>query len=145
MAETYKYLALDPGTATGWATFDSEGTATNYGTAATHDELMQELDKFTESNRPDVVIIESFKLFNRKAKQQSGSDMPASQAIGIIKVYASRWGAKVVMQDPSIKPIAQKWSGMKPVGAHKNSHWVDAMNHGIYYLVKNKIRKLNLT
>jgi len=131
------YLAIDPGHTSGWATFNNEGGVTGAGQIKGMPEMHAFLSKLTPP--PKVVIIENFRLFAHKAAQQSGSSLETVQVIGLIKSMCYGWQAEVVEQAPSIKPIAEKWSGIKPKGSHDKSHKVDAYNHGIYYLVQNKI------
>jgi hypothetical protein len=40
----------------------------------------------------------------------------------------------IQLQPPNIKPIAQRFTGRVPKGAHSKSHSVDAYNHVEYYL-----------
>lgn len=134
-----EYLSFDPGAATGWAAFDKLGEEINFGTCESIEELVHFLDTFP--GKPRVVIYERYRLRKNKALQQSGSEMPASVAIGAIVTHAILWGSDTVKQEPSIKPMAELMSGIKPRGPHSQSHWVDALNHGVYYLVKKKIRK----
>ncbi len=137
------YLAFDPGGTTGWCSFNDEGETTGYGQLSL-DELAAKVDEW--ANEPiHTVIYETFVLFGHKAKRQTGSDMPASQAIGIIKTLIHRLGSPtVIRQDPSIKNMAQKWTQMKPPSNHAESHWVDAFNHGAYYLINKGVRKTYL-
>lgn len=135
---TMTYLAFDPGLSTGWARFADDGELERKGTCVGIEELLTFLEA---EPKPTAIICEEFKLFKQRAIQQSGSDMIAPQVIGMIKVFQKRWGCPMIMQPANIKPIAQLWSGLVPVGAHKNSHWIDAVNHGWYYLQKNGILK----
>jgi hypothetical protein len=129
-------VSFDPGVTTGYAEWDAHGGPLRHGQLS-EDELFAYLDNLAEP--PEILVIESFVLFGHKAKQLSGSDMKTSQVIGMIKTYAKKWKAEVIMQPAHIKRIAEKWSGAKPIGAHKNSHWVDAFNHGYYYLQKTGV------
>lgn len=134
-------VSFDPGLTTGWATFDKTGDITGYGQV--------KLDNFPEflggmKEGVEVVVYEDFRLRKSKAIQQSGSTMPASQAIGQIKMFASQRGTRIISQSPTIKPIAEKWTGVKPKGPHSDSHWVDAFNHGAYWLIRQGIRKTKL-
>lgn len=129
MTDQY-YVSLDPGKTTGWATFREDGWFTNRGQVD-----LDDLPEFLESlDGTKVIIYENYKLFSWKAKQQSGSNMPASQAIGMIKSYALRNDCHLIDQPPSIKPTAQMLSQLTPIGKHSETHWVDAYNHGFYYL-----------
>lgn len=131
------YLSFDPGEATGWAAFDDKGAITDFGTIHGLGELFSWLTLHTA----DVYIIEEYRLYRQRALQQSGSKLLTVQAIGAIKASAASTGSKVVEQPASIKKVAEMWTGYVPKGAHKNSHWIDAVNHGLYYLHKEGIVK----
>lgn len=136
------YVSFDPGKVTGWAIFDGMGQVLNTG-QANLDELIDLTEEFAKMP-VGAVIYESFVLFKHKARQQTGSKMEASQAIGIIKAFARKTDATLVEQDPTIKSLAQKWTQLKPIGDHAQSHWVDAFNHGAYWLIRQGIRKTAL-
>lgn len=138
------YLALDPGLHTGWATWDEHGVIITMGTANNYDELHNQLASFPSSIK--VVIIEDFILFKHKAKEQSGSKMPAPKAIGQIETFARLWGATVVKQPSHIKSIAERMVGGKSTKgmAKLRTHMWDAYNHGNYYLIKNNIKKITV-
>lgn len=136
------YLAFDPGLTTGWAKFDNDGVIQASGQVS-HDGLMHLVDGFEVEHNTDpvkVVIYEVYRIFRHKAMAQVGSEVPAAQAIGIIKTLIRATGAQEVKQPSHILSIAEKWTGLSPVGDHKNSHWVDAFNHGAYWLIKEGIR-----
>jgi hypothetical protein len=92
-----------------------------------------------------LVVMEDFRLYAHKAQQQIGSDMQAVKVIGIITTWARLNKIPVVMQMPTIKAIAEKWTKVEPTGDHNRSHWVDAYNHGMYYLIKNGYVKVHET
>ena len=142
------YLAYDPGKTTGWAMFDDAGESVQYGQLSL-DELVTHVDSMTTRSLTEdplvAIIVEEFKLFGHKAKHQVGSQMEASQAIGILRVLANNTGAEFVLQPPTIKAMAVKWTQLSPKGlAHAKTHWIDAFNHGAYYLIKRGIRKTEL-
>lgn len=130
-------IVFDPGKSTGWASF-LDGKLKDYG-------IIRGLDAFNDFVReyvllngtPDVVLYETFHLFPNKAQRQAGSDMPASQVIGKIDLWASLIGAKVEKQNSSILSIAQKWSKVKVPTNHNESHGIVALNHGMYWLISN--------
>ena len=138
-----KYLVFDPGLSTGWASFNQEGEITSKGILRGLDELISFLSD--REDYPDVVIYEGYRVFGHKAKAHIGSKVEAVQAIGMIKVYASKWRAEIVEQPSSILTIAQLWSGVKLPSNHDKSHDIAAYNHGVYYLQKNNIRKSRLS
>ena len=136
------YLAFDPGATTGWCKFDDQGNALEWG-QDNFDELIDHCNVWAFETW-DAIIYEQFKLFRHKAQRQTGSTMPASQAIGIIKTLIRNTNAKAVVQEASIKATAEKMTQMKAPSNHAQSHWVDAFNHGAYYLINEGIRKTYL-
>jgi hypothetical protein len=137
------YLALDPGLHTGWATWDATGAFITMGTVHSYEALHDLLAGFPMGIK--VVVIEDFKLFKHKARQQSGSRMPAPRAIGQIETFARLWGASIVKQQASVKPNAERLTGVSTKGLpHDQTHVLDAFNHGEYYLIGQGIKKLSV-
>lgn len=139
MKEYTGLLALDPGRTTGWAVFGKEAQLMKYGQASMADVV--NLDELIDEWDISHVVCEDFKLFRHRAGQQSGSRMEAPQVIGMAKGWAAKRKCEFILQAPSIKPIAEKWSRQTPPSDHSQSHWVDAYNHGFYYLVSLGLRK----
>lgn len=138
------YLAFDPGKITGWAVFNDDGSVRSMG-QATIDELIDLCVEWAALDEPiRAVIYEDFVVFKHKAKFLAGSRMEASQAIGIIKGLARTTKTELVMQGSDIKPMAQRWTQIKPPADHAESHKIDAFNHGAYYLINKGIRKTAL-
>lgn len=137
------FLAFDPGKTTGWALFDSTGSLMEMGQASL-EQLMSLCDAW-EKLPITVVIYEDWVLFKHKARQQAGSRMESSQAIGIIKNLGRKLGAKIVVQGSDIKSTAEKLTQVRPPSNHAQSHQIDAFNHGAFYLITvAKIRKTAL-
>lgn len=141
------YLSYDPGKITGWARFQDNGEVVETG-QLTIDELLAHVENMTLLNETDpikVIIVEDFILFKHKAQQQTGSRMEASQAIGILRTLAERTGATFFLQPSNIKSMAERFTQVSPKGqAHNKTHWIDAFNHGAYYLIQQGIRKTEL-
>lgn len=130
-----KYLALDPGKTTGWATFDAEGIGVAYGQAN-----IKELYELLGSTEATVFIVEDFELFPWKSKDMPFDTLVACRIIGAIDYAASLKNAEVILQKPTIKTIGYKWAGITKPSNHTISHGPDAYVHGVYYLQKNNIR-----
>ena len=130
--------AFDPGETTGWSIFNCDGEQIDYGQCKGRNLLYATLSKI---GVVPYVVIEDYRLYQSKAIQQSGSKLEAVRVIGAIESWAALNKSRVTLQPASIKAIAQLWSGVKPKGAHKNSHHVDAFNHGYYFLQKIGIIK----
>ena len=131
-------LAIDPGKMNGWAIFDEDGELVEFGQV--HEDGLFDWLK-TKTQNLSTIVIEDYILYKKKAMKQSGSDMVASRVIGRVEMFASLVGAKLVKQKADILPTAQKLSGYKMPSDHSISHQFSAINHGIYWLIKQGRRK----
>lgn len=134
-----EYASFDPGKRTGVATWNGAGECTKK-CVLLPDELELFLEGVRHTQSYKVFIIEDFKLYAHKAKDQIGSSMDAPLAIGKIEMTARVCGIQVVKQMASVLGIASMWSGVKK----KGKHWPDqdsAYNHGYYYLHRAGIIK----
>lgn len=144
------YLAADPGLHTGWAIWDEKGDCLDFGTTHDYTELHEKLESLPKTIK--VVIIEDYTLWYHKAQKQAGSKMPAPKAIGQLETFARLWGATIVKQDSSIKGIAERLTGKftkdpktgRTTMPKIQTHVIDAINHGEYYLIQNKIKEMTL-
>jgi hypothetical protein len=136
------YLVVDPGGATGWATFDEICRPTGRGIERGVDNFADWIDKLEDP--ASKIIYEDFRLFGHKAIAQVGSKMEASQVIGILKLKAKEWGAELIAQQPQAHKLGAMYSGKKP-GSHATSHDIVAYNHGIYYLTRHGLINSRLT
>lgn len=134
------YIALDPGEKRiGYATFNSEGTALDFGTFTKEDEMLDWLE--SDDIQPEVIIVESYRA--RPGAINSWSRLPTVQQVGAIKRIARKKKILVIEQDPS--PCLAM--GLRFLGMHKtykNKHvpdQVSALAHGVYYLRKHRILK----
>lgn len=136
-------VGFDPGGTTGW-------TAYEYGEEGQKDakflaygqvkflELIQSLESEPKIHPPKIVVIEDFSLLPHKARAMIGNKFEVIQAIGIIKSWANRNHANIIMQPASIKSTAEKWTQLSPKGLpHSETHWIDAANHVRHWLIKN--------
>jgi hypothetical protein len=138
------YMSFDPGEGSGWATFAENGKLTDFGNVYADVIGMTDLlfgepgEAIRARGVPKVIIYEQWRLMKTK-NEFFGDIFKSSQVVGVIRAYARICGAEAHAQERSINPIAQSWTGLKPVGNHNKSHWVLAVNHGWYHLQKNKI------
>jgi hypothetical protein len=134
-------LAIDPGNTTGFAYFDSNGDVQNWGhLLGGVDGMVGFLQAFTEP--VDTIVIEDYRVRGdiQGLKANVGSQLETVQIIGAIKGWAIISNCEVILQAPQLKRMGEKYSNLRPSGAHNNnSHKVDAYNHGYYWLVKNKL------
>jgi hypothetical protein len=127
---------FDPGFTTGWALVNwDDGESLDEGTVSfglMADWLIDRERMLHDQTR--VIVVEDFALRGGKEKAQIGSHFETVQVIGMLRLWAARAGMSIHLQAPSIKPIAQRYTGRVPKGAHSKSHSVDAYNHVEYYL-----------
>lgn len=98
-----------------------------------------------ESLKPDVVVIESYRLFGHKAKQQTGSSLETPQLIGYLEMVCYELDIPVYLQDPSTKTrhadavlekvgiIQKKGNKYYYFGESTNLHQRDALRHNLYF------------
>jgi hypothetical protein len=124
-------FAVDPGMLTGICIMETNGFVRAIGNHPI-DDIYEMLDKdFAKDIQ--LVVMEDFVVGDRAAYLK-GSKNEASQVIGIVNAWARKYKIPVVMQMSGIKTIAEKMSGKRPRGAHRENHWLDAFNHGYYFL-----------
>lgn len=136
MTDKFIY-AFDPGDTTGWARLNYEDGELRESGSVPFKEMCTFLwNRQWDLENVPVVVCEDWRLFGNKAVKMVGSDFKAIQVIGMIRYWINPYpeGIEFVLQPPSIKPIAERFSGIKPTGTHDKSHHIDAMNHGVYYL-----------
>lgn len=137
---TVKYLAIDPGETIGWATFTHDGEINEYGQVR--------MENFTDWAKQYItedllgVICEDYKNHGWTQQKKWGRN-ETSQIIGKIELMCDLHGIKLHFQPNTVKRIGYMWSGLGNAPSnHKISHQFDAIAHGVYWLVKNSIRKL---
>lgn len=103
-----------------------------------HRKLIHDID-------PNVIVIESYRLFGHKAKEQSGSSLETAQLIGYMEMVAWEYDIPVILQDPSTKTrhkdeilvkmgiIEKKSNKFYYKGELTNLHQRDALRHNRYY------------
>lgn len=129
-----RVLSFDPGETTGWVYQDIDKII-DFGQAKGLTELIEVCSKF--EGITDHVVIEDYIILDKKARSHAGSRVPTIQMIGYLKAWAiTNTSHEPTMYAARMKNIQQMQTGMKPIGAHKDNHWVDAYNHGRWYLIK---------
>jgi hypothetical protein len=125
-------LSVDPGKHVGWALWNSAGRLLDHG--------IVEIDEFkillrhNHFKTPSDIVYEDFRLQKFRAERQSQSRMEASQVIGMLKLYGSIVGARVVAQELEARDLGYMHSGLEPSKNHDHSHDLDAIAHGYYFL-----------
>lgn len=130
-----KYIALDPGGTTGYATWDESANFLDMD----YLDLDEVRNKF-ELDLWDaiVVICETWVLDPKLAKVFAWSEMPTCKLIGWLEGVCYMRKIPFVLQRTQIKPTAYKHAGKKPLPkSNPMNHALDAFIHGDYYLRKN--------
>jgi hypothetical protein len=85
----------------------------------------------------DIVVCEDFKLRPDKARRGvfDYSNMIAPQVIGKIELLCDMTKTTLAKQQPSVKPVAYGYAGLKYTAGKKGTHWQDAYCHAVYYAV----------
>jgi len=136
-----KYLSLDPGNSTGWATFRENGSAIEFGTVKGKVNFYDLLSNM-QTSEPEWthIICENYKLYPWKSTEQAWSQLDTVRIIGALEMFAHDHLLDLTFQDPSVKTIAYKWAGLAVPKQKAQTHETDAYVHGIYYLQKAGIR-----
>ncbi len=127
-----RLLALDPGESTGWAIFQDAGIE-DFGTLKKH-----EVEDWLIDQKPDVVVVEDYKIRPNKFNAHAWSSPYTLQLIGSIKTIFKMKGIQVILQQPSVKPVGYGLAGATYVKGKPNMHYLDAIAHGCFYLVTAK-------
>jgi len=131
-------IGIDPGNTTGWAAVDSRTGDIRELKHIPFDDIMQFLIDYDWS-QVDRVILEDFRLFPNKAKEQAGSDFQVVQVIGMVKQMMQMKRIPVFMQMSSILPIAERQAGLKIPKKHSESHKIVALLHTRFWMIGHGI------
>jgi len=123
-------LAIDPGKTTGWAFV--VGGAYDGGLFASWSGVDILLDTF----QPDVVVVESFRLFPHMAKTLIGSTFPTVEVIGVVKYLAKLRDIPLVLQEPSEARQIRRFPPREclPIKRKLSPHEKSALRHALLYL-----------
>lgn len=128
-------IAIDPGDKhCGVAVFDeATGDCVKAGTFSPP-ALIERLER----TKHGVWVVEEFKLYPWKARQQAYSQMLTAQLIGVITYLAEKGDHDLYMQSASVKKIAMGHLRATRAGVllPGDTHSHDAQLHGWYYLMK---------
>jgi hypothetical protein len=133
-------LAVDPGGTTGWSLWAISDDG--------HPELISSGQVLTWhgldgiiSEDVAIVVMEAFRLFPQRAKEQIGSDFPAVQVIGVVRYLCEKRGIEVVLKPAGDKEFFDdkklEIAGFMPYERgerHHNRHALDSVRHMLHYL-----------
>lgn len=135
------YLAIDPGMSTGIAYFDEKGKEVFKLQIVGIEELYIWLHTFTMPF--EYLIYEAYVI--RPGVPHGGDEVPAAQVIGILKGFAHANKKVLVKQLAHERIPAYAWQGKaySSKSHPKDSDQESALAHGLTYLVKNGVVKVN--
>ena len=140
-------LSIDPGHTTGFGVFRGLVLLeAGQKTTKSIEQATTELAQLIQETKPDVIVVEDYRVYKWKTDEHANSDLLTSRIIGCIETLTTLSGIEVVKQPASVAkhfctdPKLREW-GMYVQGM---KHARDAIRHGAYYIlfgkVKNKCR-----
>lgn len=123
-----RILGVDPGNMIGIAITELRSTNILELDQVKFDDFMGWLTSL-DTEGIKYVIVEDFRLFKNKAKEQTGSDFQSVQCIGMVKFWARQHNIPMILQMSSILPIAERQAGLKMPKDHSESHKIAALLH----------------
>lgn len=135
------YIYIDPGYHNGIACFDDKGEII-------HTEIISGIEIFgswlmTRNISQEFRLIGYERFIIDPKVDLGGDEVPASQAIGVIKTCAYMEEMEIVGIERKYKVPGYAWWGAYPYvkgSKRKGIHWQDACSIGVYDLVNRKIR-----
>lgn len=131
-----RVVGIDPGMTTGCVAVEKPWRVVDVAQVCSDTDLINWLNNM----RPDKVVAESFRLYPWLAKSLSYSNMPAAEALGVIKLWCSKRGTPLTLYPASsLKTVSDTllracglWAPTK--GAQ---HARDAARHVLLWAIKN--------
>lgn len=148
------FISIDPGKRVGVSSFTDEGK--DIGTQifmvdSTFKTFLKGIYEYSKANNEMIrFLYEDYTLRQDKAIAQTGSNMPASRAIGMVEMIHWMLGEKSTLDKSSPRNIitAFKWDGRKDIASRmerdRNYHPDDGLvahAHGVMHLINLNIRK----
>jgi hypothetical protein len=145
------FISIDPGIRVGVASFKEDGTdisRTTFQLDSSFKNYLKGLYQFSIKEGETIrFIYEDFTLRKDKAIDQTGSNMPASRAIGMVEMVHWMLGEKSYIHSVSSANLrtALKWAGFPQLAA-KPRTWhcpddISAYSHGVMWLIQNNVRQ----
>lgn len=135
-------LGIDPGKTTGLAVLliNEETKKATLDKAWTSSDVTA-IDYNDDLKLADFIVVEDFKVRPNKAKGGSfdWSPMETPKIIGSIQTLAALLGKKVVLQQPTIKPMGYGFAHILYQKGKPGTHIQDAAAHAMYYAVRHKL------
>jgi hypothetical protein len=132
-ANPITYLGIDPGKANGVCGYDAKYYL-QFMLTVPADDMNMFVHQF---NRVEKCIMEGYKLYPNKLKEQVYSDLETPRVIGRVESWAEMHQVELIIQPASIKPTGYKWLGVKPLPkSNPRNHELDGHIHFMYWAIK---------
>jgi len=137
-------LAFDPGHTTGWAYF-FDATLMDAGQIDTTSifNCIDNAQPLFHSHRPEIVVMEDYRVYKWRQKQHVGSEMLTTRIIGSLETQAIQDFTNHVVKQPAhvakgfcTDKKLKEWDMDKPGMRHAR----DAIRHGCYYILFGAVR-----
>lgn len=129
-------MALDPGNSTGWVVrIQNSGELIGGTIVEDHAAVWRLLNRWN----PHIVVFETFQMYPSKAQKLVWSTFYPCEVIGIIKLWCSLQGVRIVGLQPSVKKYALSnneqglWKSVDLEGQVATEHVRDAVRLLRYY------------
>lgn len=149
------YLFLDPGKTIGWAIFLSTGIIVDFDQVTELDKLIPFLTMLLEPTGPKLkrVVFENYRIRpidprrkSQLSKHEREGHAVALKCVGKIEAFCDLMKIPRETQEPTMKTPGYAYllaaTGIKPASNHAHSHKLDALAHGMFYMVKHGIREI---
>jgi len=130
---TGRFLSVDPGETTGWAVFDGQRLE---AAGEFHVDSPLLFDHLISHKRPQVMVVENYRVYGHRAQQHIGSEVPTIQYVGQLKYLAAAYNLPIVLQMAYQAKSFAKDQRLIDLGMwHASKHARDAIRHGVYFLM----------
>lgn len=147
-----RLLTFDPGETTGWSSWEvteEEAKLVQSGQIKTWP-IKNAVDEFTfllNAHQPDIVVFESYQVYEWKAEDHTWSQIPTVQIIGCLRTLLIQMSIPEHTQTAQVAKQFCKDEKLEEWGLWKKGerHARDALRHACYYILFGKKSAQNLT
>lgn len=139
-APTKHILTLDPGETTGYAVFNGmDGVAHGEINTSKVENSVESISHLFDVYKPEIVVIEEYRVYAWRAKQHSWSTLHTPRLIGSIQTLCSMYDIPTAMQGAGIVKQFVTNDKLKDWGFYIKGqpHARDATRHACYFIIFN--------
>jgi hypothetical protein len=129
-------LCLDPGDTTGYAVFRA-GVLKASGQFRVDPTTLAKFHSLMSHYKPDLLVVENYRVYQHKLKQHANSTVPTIQYIGAIRSFAQLLGIPIVFQWAfQAKGFGTDYR-LRELGLYQPNrrHANDAIRHAVYWYI----------